>query len=145
MSTDSWEVQYGIYIYQSDVPRCGTAPSYTAYTVAGYQTSMKIKSFELSHIKAFKSLRVDLERTSVLIGQNDHGKSSILKVIDIVLNQLNDEAVSAGALHPDLAERLLPIFPVKAKARRITVSYDDSGKEKVLHITVRADLTFTKG
>jgi len=106
---------------------------------------MKIKSFELSHIKAFKSLRVDLERTSVLIGQNDHGKSSILKVIDIVLNQLNDEAVSAGALHPDLAERLLPIFPVKAKARRITVSYDDSGKEKVLHITVRADLTFTKG
>lgn len=40
---------------------------------------MKIKSFEFAYIKAFKSLKFDLEKTSVLIGQNDHGKSSILK------------------------------------------------------------------
>jgi hypothetical protein len=104
---------------------------------------MKIKSFEFSHIKAFKSLRFDLATTSVLIGQNDHGKSSILKTIDIVLNQLPDDAVVIGALHPDLAERLLPVFPVNAKARRITVNYDENGTEKALHITVRADLTFT--
>lgn len=67
---------------------------------------MKIKSFEFAYIKAFKSLRFDLEKISVLIGQNDHGKSSILKVIDIVLNQLDEAALERGALHPDLAERL---------------------------------------
>ena len=104
---------------------------------------MKIKSFEFSHIKAFKALLFDLKQTSVLIGQNDHGKSSILKTIDIVLNQLNEDTLALGALHPDLAEKLLPIFPVNAKARRITVRYDDAGVEKELHVTVRADLTFT--
>ena len=104
---------------------------------------MKIKSFEFAYIKAFKSLRFDLDKTSVLIGQNDHGKSSILKTIDIVLNQLNEETLALGALHPDLAEVLLPIFQVKAKARRITITYEKGGKEKQLHITVRTDLTFT--
>ena len=104
---------------------------------------MKIKSFEFAHIKAFKSLKFDLEGTSVLIGQNDHGKSSILKAIDIVLNQLPQEALDVGTLHPDLAERLMPVFPVNAKARRITIHYEDGGKKKALHVTVRADLTFT--
>jgi len=104
---------------------------------------MKIKSFEFAYIKAFKSLSFDLDKTSVLIGQNDHGKSSILKAIDIVLNQLDEETLESGALHPDLAERLLPLFPVEAKARRITVVYDDAGVEKKLHVTVRTDLTFT--
>lgn len=104
---------------------------------------MKIKSFEFAHIKAFKSLKFDLDSTSVLIGQNDHGKSSILKAIDIILNQLPKEALEAGTLHPDLAERLLPVFPVNAKARRITVNYEAAGKVKQLHITVRTDLTFT--
>lgn len=104
---------------------------------------MRIKSFEFSFIKSFKSLKFDLEATSVLIGQNDHGKSSILKTIDIVLNGLNREILKAGALHPDLAELLLPIFPVNSKARRITINYDVNGKTKQLHITVRTDLTFT--
>lgn len=104
---------------------------------------MKIKSIEFAFIKAFKSLRFDLQKTSVLIGQNDHGKSSILKAIDIVLNQLDEETLKLGALHPDLAERLLPIFPVNAKARRITLNYDHAGVEKQLYVTVRADLTFT--
>lgn len=104
---------------------------------------MKVKSFEFAHIKSFKSLKFDLDSTSVLIGQNDHGKSSILKAIDIVMNQLPQEALEVGTLHPDLAERLLPVFPVNAKARRITVHYETGGKDKALHITVRADLTFT--
>ncbi len=104
---------------------------------------MKIKSIEFAYIKAFRTLTFDLEKTTVLIGQNDHGKSSILKGIDIVLNQLDEETIAQGALHPDLAERLLPIFPVPAKARRITLFYEDAGEEKRLHITVRADLTFT--
>ncbi len=104
---------------------------------------MKIKSFQFAYIKSYKSLKFDLHRTSVLIGQNDHGKSSILKAVDIVLNQLDEQTVQAGALHPDLAERLLPLFAVNAKARRITITYDHAGKEKDLHITVRADLTFT--
>lgn len=104
---------------------------------------MIIKSFEFTYIKAFKFLRFDLDKTSVLIGQNDHGKSSILKTIDIVLNRLDADTLRLGALHPDLAELLLPIFPVNAKARRITIIYDSAGKERKLHITVRKDLTFT--
>jgi len=104
---------------------------------------MKIKSFEFAYIKAFKYLNFDLEKTSVLVGQNDHGKSSILKAIDIVLNQLDETALESGALHPDLAERLLPLFPVNSKARRITITYSSKGDDKVLYITVRTDLTFT--
>jgi putative ATP-dependent endonuclease of the OLD family len=104
---------------------------------------VKITSFEFSHIKAFKSLRFDLNKTSVLVGQNDHGKSSILKSIDIVLNRLDEDTLKLGALHPDLAELLLPIFPVQAKARRITITYFAGTREKQLHITVRSDLTFT--
>lgn len=59
------------------------------------------------------------------------------------MNQLDEAALERGALHPDLAERLLPIFPVNAKARRVTVTYSTKGKDMQLHITVRADLTFT--
>lgn len=104
---------------------------------------MKIHSIEFAYIKSFRSLKFDLDKTSVLIGQNDHGKSSILKALDIVLNKLDDETLRQGALHPDLAERLLPIFPVNAKARRITLNYIDAGIQKQLYLTVRADLTFT--
>ncbi len=104
---------------------------------------MRIISFEFSHIKAFKNLKFDLAKTAVLVGQNDHGKSSILKAIDIVMNQLSDDAINAGVLHPDLAEVLLPITNNQAKARRITINYETNGKEKQLHVTVRKDLTFT--
>lgn len=104
---------------------------------------MKVKSFEFSYIKAFKYLKFDFEKTSVIIGQNDHGKSSILKTIDIVLNQLDETTLERGALHPDLAERLLPLFPVNSKARRITITYLSNNTEKLLHVTVRTDLTFT--
>ena len=104
---------------------------------------MQITSFDFTYIKSFKALRFEPSKTSVLIGQNDHGKSSILKAIDIVLNHLHDDTLKAGALHPDLAELLLPIFPVNAKARRLTISYRDGAQAKQLHITVRTDLTFT--
>lgn len=104
---------------------------------------MKIQSIEFAYIKSFRSLKFELDKTSVLIGQNDHGKSSILKVLDIVLNKLDDQTIKQGALHPDLAERLLPIFPVNAKARRITLNYSDVGIQKQLYLTVRVDLTFT--
>lgn len=103
---------------------------------------MRITSFEFSFIKSFKSLHFSLDRTSVLVGQNDHGKSSILKAIDIVLNRIEDAMIEEGALHPDLAERLLPIFSVNAKARRITIAYDDQGKKKKLYITIRSNLSF---
>jgi putative ATP-dependent endonuclease of OLD family len=103
---------------------------------------MKIRSFEFSHIKSYRSLDFRLDRTSVLIGQNDHGKSSILKAIDIVLNQLNEDVVEEGTLHPDLAERLLPVFPVDAKARRIIINYYTGHQRRQLYITVRSNLTF---
>ena len=103
---------------------------------------MRLQSFELKYIKSFRNLKFDFDRTAVLVGQNDHGKSSILKAFDIVLNQLDEVAVASGALHPDLAERLLPIFPVNSKACRITLNYKEGAKEKQLYVTVRADLTF---
>ena len=88
----------------------------------------------------------DIDETWVLVGQNDHGKSSILKALDIVMNWLDVSADSVSSsvskLHPDLAERLLPIFPVNAKARRITLHYDEDGAQKQLFVTVRADLSF---
>jgi len=104
---------------------------------------MRIQSFEFSYIKSFKTLKFDLTNTSVLIGQNDHGKSSILKSIDIVINKIDEETLKLGTLHPDLAEVLLPIFQFKAKARRVTINYINGNQKKQLHITVRSDLTFT--
>jgi putative ATP-dependent endonuclease of OLD family len=85
---------------------------------------------------------LDLDDTWVLVGQNDHGKSSILKAIDIVLNRLDAPASASAKLHPDLAEKLLPVFPVNAKARRVTIHYTDGAHVKQLYITVRGDLSF---
>jgi putative ATP-dependent endonuclease of the OLD family len=107
---------------------------------------MRLTGFDFSYIKSFKSLSFDLDQTWVLVGQNDHGKSSILKALDIVLNSLNvpagASALAVTKLHPDLAERLLPVFPVNAKARRITLHYNEDGNSRRLYVTVRADLSF---
>ncbi len=61
---------------------------------------MQIQSISLSYIRSFKSLHLDLKKTRVLVGPNDHGKSSILKVLDILMNQITDEMIEAFALDP---------------------------------------------
>lgn len=104
---------------------------------------MKITSFEFAYIKSYKSLKFDFNKTNTLIGQNDHGKSSILKAIDIVLNKLNPSTVDDCLLHPDLSELLLPIFKVDGKARRITINYIHNKIQKSIYITFRTDLTYT--
>jgi predicted ATPase len=100
---------------------------------------MKVKVFEFSHIKSYKTLRFDLEKTSVLVGKNDHGKSSILKVIDILWNQISEEMIKDEKLSSDITEQLLPVVGVNAKARRITIIY---GNNKRLYITIRNDSKF---
>lgn len=103
---------------------------------------MKLIGMRLSYIKSFKSLDIDLQKTKILVGQNDHGKSSILKIVDILLNRITKEMIEEEILSPDIAEKLLTKFSTNAKARRITLLYFDGAKEKQLHLSIRTDFTF---
>ncbi len=84
---------------------------------------MFIKAFEFSHIKFFRTLLFDFDKTSVLAGKNDHGKSSILQVIDMVLNRLDERVFKKGSLSPDIAQWLQPIIPSPNKTVRVTIHF----------------------
>lgn len=102
----------------------------------------KLKKMRLDYIKSYKSAELNLVTTKVLVGQNDHGKSSLLKILNICLNEITAEMITEGILSPDIAEKLLTIFNTNAKARRITLIYEKDSKEQELYITVRVDLSF---
>jgi putative ATP-dependent endonuclease of OLD family len=103
---------------------------------------MRLMRLSLSFIRSFRQLDYDLKDTRVLIGQNDHGKSSILKVLDIVFNRITEEMIENRRMDANVAEQLLTIFSTNAKARRITLHYDLEGEHKQLHISLRPDFSF---
>jgi len=104
---------------------------------------MKLIKFRLAFIKSYRSLTFDFSKTRILVGQNDHGKSSILKILNIVFNEITDEMIKDEMLSPDVAEKLLTIFNTNAKARRISLVYlTKTSREQELHISIRPDFSF---
>ena len=65
---------------------------------------MKLVGLKLAYIKSFKTLDWNIARTKVIIGQNDHGKSSILKILNFVLNEITDYHLDQGFLEPAISE-----------------------------------------
>ncbi len=97
---------------------------------------MKLVGLKLAYIKSFKTLDWNIARTKVIIGQNDHGKSSILKILNFVLNEITDYHLDQGFLEPALAEKLIPAFSTSARARRITLIVQEKSKYKELYIDI---------
>lgn len=47
---------------------------------------MKLKKLKISNFKAYKSEEFDFDKTSIIVGKNDAGKSSILHALDLFFN-----------------------------------------------------------
>nr|WP_231384461.1 AAA family ATPase [Leptospira alstonii] len=46
---------------------------------------------ELTNIRSYVQFEQDFQKTKVIIGQNDHGKSSILKILNIIFNEMTED------------------------------------------------------
>ena len=69
---------------------------------------MSIKSIYVENYKAFKEAKIDLNKLTVLLGTNSSGKSSLIKLILMLSQSLeneiqNDQLITIGSL-TDLGE-----------------------------------------
>ena len=87
--------------------------------------SYKLTSIKLEHIRNFKSATINLTNPLILVGQNDHGKSSILKVLDILFNKISDDVIDGKKQIPHhIINQLNPASDVGNATRRITLGID---------------------
>lgn len=87
------------------------------------RTGYQLRAIRFNHIRGFTDAQVDLSRESVvLVGPNNAGKTSVLRVLDWIFNGA-DEGVLRGERPFDAATRelLAPARDVGLKARRITL------------------------
>ncbi|MCY4000159.1 MAG: DUF2813 domain-containing protein [Bacteroidetes bacterium] len=52
---------------------------------------MKIKSLEIRNFRGVKNLKLDLDETTVLIGENNTGKTSIMDALRLCLSEINPQ------------------------------------------------------
>lgn len=87
--------------------------------------SFKIHKVHFYNIRNFKSTEVVLTNPLVLVGQNDHGKSSVLKILNILFNEVDDDIIEGKkTLSDDLLIRLNPDREVGHEARRVTIDIE---------------------
>ncbi|WP_417505418.1 ATP-dependent nuclease [Microbacterium sp.] len=81
---------------------------------------MKLLSVRLENIGGFSTTEFSMKNDLLLIGENNSGKTSLLRVVDWVLNQL-DQALLEGRreLSIDEAQLLLPARATRNRARRL--------------------------
>ncbi|TGN18859.1 ATP-dependent nuclease [Leptospira idonii] len=104
---------------------------------------MKIIGIELLNIRSFSKLECDFRNTKVFIGQNDHGKSSILKVLNLILNEIDFDDFEYGAIPEHHALLLLPAMKNSShKEKRIVLKYlSTSDKVNKLYLNLKSDFS----
>jgi hypothetical protein len=85
--------------------------------------AITIKGVQVENLRGYTSTYLPLDRrTTVVVGRNNSGKTSILRLLDWVLNTLSVEDVRKHWSIPDeVAAFLLPARDARHKARRLTV------------------------
>jgi ABC-type transport system involved in cytochrome c biogenesis ATPase subunit len=98
---------------QSSLPLKGNVPA-----------SYSVRSITLENIRGFSSAVFDFsDRNVVLIGENNAGKTSLLRVFDWLMNRLDGDLLNGHrSLTPDECDLLLPARPTANKARRVTLT-----------------------
>jgi len=91
--------------------------------------SLKIKEIVLHNIRSFRSARINCDKDIIFVGQNDHGKSSIFKILDVIFNRLKKEYFqSENALPDDIYSIINPALNIRNQARRIEIILDTAEK-----------------
>lgn len=81
---------------------------------------MRLVSMRLENIGGFTTTEFGLENDALLIGENNSGKTSLLRIIDWVLNSLDDGLLwGRRELTRDEQQLLLPARATRNRARRI--------------------------
>ncbi|EQA82060.1 AAA domain protein [Leptospira alstonii serovar Pingchang str. 80-412] len=96
---------------------------------------------ELTNIRSYVQFEQDFQKTKVIIGQNDHGKSSILKILNIIFNEMTEDGFEYDYLPESLAAQLLPVTKSKKqKDKRIALNLLNSkGKSENIYINLKSD------
>ena len=86
---------------------------------------MKLSRIRIENLRGYCDASLSLERSPlVLIGKNNAGKTSILRILDWVFNSLDLSAIPVGGVKPLSEEEktlLLPARDARNRARRIWI------------------------
>ncbi|PKA09996.1 ATP-dependent nuclease [Leptospira harrisiae] len=95
-----------------------------------------IQKVTLRNIRSFKNTEIILEKSDlIIVGQNDHGKSSILKILDALFNKLDKTFFQKEQALPESVYKILnPAFAIGNQAKKIII--EDLNNQK-LFITIR--------
>lgn len=86
------------------------------------RTGYELRSIRFQNIRGFTDTRVNLERGNlVLVGPNNSGKTSVLRLLEWVFNGASEAELSGDEVEPVTRDLLAPAREVGTKARRITV------------------------
>jgi len=87
----------------------------------------------MENLRGYEDAALPIAPFSVLVGPNNHGKSSILRVADWLLNAAKDDVLRGDRpLSPEDMALLLPANQTKHRARRFSliVRFDDARKAR---------------
>lgn len=89
-------------------------------------TRMRIKKIRLENIGGFRKTELDFTDSRVVIGSNNSGKTTLLRVIDWVFNDaVGFQAGANRALDDFEASLLVPARGTRNQARRILIDIED--------------------
>lgn len=89
---------------------------------------MRLVSLRLENVGGFKTTEMPLSGDALLIGENNSGKTSMLRILDWCLNYAHDRLQSlSGALSDTEEQFLIPARDTRNRARRIflRIAIDD--------------------
>lgn len=99
--------------------------------------SVSLCGIHVENLRGFRSTTFDLGRpVTLLVGPNNSGKTSLLRLLNWALNDADDILVRGQrSLTPDEQALLLPARDTRGSARRLTllVSVADGRRHKKLH------------
>lgn len=85
--------------------------------------SVSLVSAEIQNLRGFQKTRLSLDRDlTVLVGPNNSGKTSLLRLLDWVFNSATDDVLTGDrALRNDELNLLMPARKTRNAARRLTL------------------------
>ncbi|MFC1723975.1 ATP-dependent endonuclease, partial [Nanoarchaeota archaeon] len=91
-------------------------------------TKIRLKHLHCTNIKSFRNLDIDIEY-QVIVGKNDSGKTSILRILDLAFNHLQLKE-NEFLVEEKTWKEYDPRFPIGHKARRIFLTFDVTDYQK---------------
>ncbi|MCG8430038.1 MAG: AAA family ATPase [Candidatus Omnitrophica bacterium] len=102
-----------------------------------------IGGIEFLNLRSFRSAKIDLSSDMLFVGQNDHGKSSIFKLLDVLFNRLDKKFfMQENALPEEIFKIINPAFSIHNKARRLNLLLN---REKLIITFKEANITVAYG